>query len=210
MKKLSLLLFSLVFVAHSQQGIPQNVDKNVTIISARSSADGSTEMHTEILEQCIESLPIISKLKATVTSKVKYVRAINGKTGNDDHVKMYTAKLTISYIEAQKMLLVLTQESIQAQEPKTEIHNKRVKKVALFVSDSNNGKTFANQSQRIYYFATEDEAVADVKKKAEAWLSQQQAILCGTTSTKTNKQSGDVRQKFLKEGQNPDPISTKR
>ena len=180
---LIVLLCSIMMYAQNEY--TEKIDKNSTVIFAQSTADGSTEMHTELLEQCIESLPSIASLEASVTSTTEYIRAINGEAGNDNHVKMYSAEITINYIEAQKMLLILTQQSIQAQEPKTEVHEKRLRKVMKFVSDSNNGKTFGNQSRRKYFFITADEAIADVKKQAAAWITQQQAILCNGTSSKT-------------------------
>ena len=170
---LALFLFSTVSTAEEY-----NSNKTVTLITAQSSADGSTKMYTEILESCIDELPVWSKLIPSTTSRTTYLRSINGKKGNDDHVKMYSAEITISYIEAQKMLIVLTQESIQAQEPKTETYDKRIQKKIHFVSDSNNGTSFANQSHRIYYFDSAEAAKNDVISQAKAWLSQNSATLC--------------------------------
>ena len=153
-------------------------NKTVTVISAKSTADGSTDMYSELLEECIEKLPKLATLVPTVHSKVQYLRSINGKQGHDDHVKMFSAELVITYIEGQKFLLVLTQKSIQAQEPKTETYNRRIQKKVRFISDSNNGSSYANQSKRVYYFDSAEGAKKDVIAQAQAWLSQNSAALC--------------------------------
>ncbi len=177
MKKNILLLLCILLISAVAADIKEE-NKNITIISAHSTADGKTTIGKELLEECIESLPAASDLYASVEAQTKFVREINGEPNKNDFVKLYTASIEINYMLYQKIMMIMSTSSIQAQKPDTEIVEKRVMQSIRFESNSANGDSYANRSRREYYFSTQEAAVEDVKKQAVAWLKQQAAVVC--------------------------------
>ncbi len=176
MKRITVLaccLFSIGAFAEDQK-----IDKKVTVITAQSSADGKTTIHKELLEECIESLPAISSLEADVSSTSKFVHEINGDASKNDFVKMHSASIEINYSMYQKVLFLLSVNSVDSQKPTKEIVEKRIKESIVFNSNSSDGDSYANKSRREYYFSTAELAVENVKKQAKAWLKQQSAVVC--------------------------------
>ena len=53
-----------------------------------------------------------------------------------------------------------------------------------FASDAGDGDIFAGRSNRKYYYSTPEAAEANAKKRAEAWLKQQQQTLCSVGAGK--------------------------
>jgi hypothetical protein len=153
-------------------------DKNITVISGTSTADGESTVRKELLEECIISLPRVSELEAQVTSESRYLKEINGETNKDEYRKTYTAQIEINYVLYQKVLIIITTKSIQGQEPITKIVEKRLKRSKVFDSNPSEGDIFANRSNRQYFFSSPEKAVEDVKKRAKIWLNQQAAVVC--------------------------------
>jgi hypothetical protein len=154
------------------------VNKNVTIIKSQSTADGKSELNERILEECIVSLPKVDQLEPEITSDSKYLKEINGDPSKNEFVKMYTASLEINYMIYQKVLVVVTTNSIQAKEPVMKVMEKNLKQSKSFVSNSSEGDLYAGQSHRQYYFSSPEAASNDVKKRAAAWLKEQSAVIC--------------------------------
>lgn len=153
-------------------------DKNITVISGTSTADGKSLVRKEVLEECIVSLPKVADLEAQINSESRYLRQINGDPNKNDYVKTYSATIEINYVLYQKVLIIITTSSIQGQEPVTKIVEKRLKRTKVFTSNSSEGDLFANRSQRAYFFSSSEKAVEDVKKRARIWLNQQAAVVC--------------------------------
>ena len=82
-------------------------NKNVTYIEAQSSADGSSEVRRELIEECISKLPDPQTVEPLVSSEPVYLKGINGETGHDDWAKSYTAILNISYLTTEKEMLLV-------------------------------------------------------------------------------------------------------
>ncbi len=152
--------------------------KDVTIIHGTSTADGKSEIGERILEECITTLPSESQLEPVVSSSSQYLKEINGDPQKNDFVKTYSATLEINYIIYQKVLIVVTTNSVKGQEPVMKVMEKNLTQTKRFESNSADGDLYAGRSRRAYYFSTPEGASADVKKRAAAWLKQQASVLC--------------------------------
>ncbi len=167
-----LIFIGVMFVSNA------NDDKNITVISGTSTADGKSDVRKEVLEECIVSLPRVNDLEAQVTSESRYLKEINGEPNKNEYVKTYTAQIEINYVLFQKVLIIITTSSIQGQEPITKIVEKRLKQSKVFDSNPSEGDIFANRSNRQYFFSSQEKAIEDVKKRAKTWLNQQAAVTC--------------------------------
>ncbi|MBD3317272.1 MAG: hypothetical protein GF344_15910 [Chitinivibrionales bacterium] len=153
-------------------------DKNVTIISAKSTADGKSQVHKEIVEECIVSIPDASDLAATTNAHTRYLKDINGEAGDDRYVKTYTAAVTINYLIRQKELLIITTNSVAGREPVIKEVERTVKKSETIVSDPEDGDLFAGNSPRRYYYGTKEAAEKDARARALIWLKQHRDVIC--------------------------------
>lgn len=170
-----MFLLCLVFTGWTEEDVK---DKNITVISGTSTADGASTIHKELLEECIVSLPQASTLEAQVSAKSLFLKGINGDVNKNEFVNTYSAYIDINYILYQKVLIIITTNSIQQSEPKTQIVEKRIKQSKRFVADPSQGDIFAGKSMREYYFSTAQGAVANARKRAAIWLKQQSAVIC--------------------------------
>ena len=153
-------------------------NKNVTIIHGESTADGKSQLNERILEECIVSLPRPEELSPQVSSSSEYLKEINGDPKRNEFVKFYSASLDINYMLYQKVLIVVTTNSVQGQEPVMKVVERNIKQTKTFTSNSSDGDIYAGRSHRQYYFSTSEGASADVKKRAATWLKQQSAVIC--------------------------------
>jgi len=153
-------------------------NKNVTIIQGTSVADGKSQVAERLLEECIATLPNPRSLEPIVTSQSQFLKEINGEQGKNEFVKTYTAVLEINYVVHQKVLIVVTTNSVQGQEPVMKVLDKTLKQSKKFVSSSSDGDIYAGRSRRQYYFSTADGAKKDVQERAAAWIQQQSAVMC--------------------------------
>ncbi|MFC1584635.1 hypothetical protein ACFL5V_03705 [Fibrobacterota bacterium] len=153
-------------------------DKNITLISAQSSADGKSMVRKELLEECIVSLPGQESLEAEVTSSSQYLKGINGDNSRNKFVKTYKASLGINYMLRQKELIIVTTSSVQGQEPVMKVFERNIMQSKVFRSNPTEGDLYAGRSKRQYYFSTAEGAVNDVKKRAATWLKQKSAVVC--------------------------------
>ncbi|NLE02776.1 MAG: hypothetical protein GX640_23160 [Fibrobacter sp.] len=162
----------------AERGSSESRDKNVTIIHGTSTADGKSEVGERILEECIISLPNINTLDPEITSANPFLKEVNGDPSRNEIVKTYSATLDINYMLYQKVLVVVTTNSIKGQEPVMKVMEKNLKQTKRFVSNPSEGDIFAGRSHRQYYFSSPEAAAADVKKRAAAWIKQQASVLC--------------------------------
>ena len=153
-------------------------NKNITIIQGQSTADGKSQVAERLLEECIGSLPNPASLQPIVSSESQYLKEINGDPSKNEFVKTYQARLEINYIIKQKVLIVVTTNSVQGQEPIMKVMDKTLQQSKEFVSNSADGDLFAGRSRRQYYFSTSEGAMQDVRKRAVAWIQQQSAVIC--------------------------------
>ena len=152
--------------------------KNVTVIAAQTSADGSSEVRRELVKDCILSLPNPDEIAPQMSSEAVYLKEVNGEAGRDEWAKSYTAKLEINYLTIEKELLIITTRSVQSQEPIIKEVEKELRHSQIFTSDPSEGATFAGRSHRQYYFTKAEDATKDVRERAKVWLQQQKPVQC--------------------------------
>jgi len=141
--------------------------------------DGKSKIEEKLLEECVLSLPGMKEMKAKVESHTEFLKGINGEPGKNEHVKFYTASVKVSYQVRQKILLIITKNNLSDNEPVTrEEERVTMKEAGPFVSDPNGGDLFAGRSNRKYYYSTAEGAAESAEKQAQAWLTQQQNVLC--------------------------------
>ncbi len=171
------VVLALPLLSH---GAPEGKDsKNVTVITAQSSADGGSTITTEKVKECLGSLPSIEGLEAEIHSEVKFLRDINGKTGDNRQVKVHTARLEVNYMLHQQDLIIVTTKSVQGQQPAFREVERELKQTREFSSNPANGDIFAGKSNSIqYYFSTPEAAAKDAKERARIWLASQVNVLC--------------------------------
>ncbi len=175
---LSLGLVAPTFAVEGRSEKAKTENKNITVISAESKADGSSDIRKEKLRECIVSLPTANELEADLKSEGIYLHEINGDATKNEFVKTYSARIEINYLVYEKELIIVTTKSIQGQEPVMKEVEKRVKESKEFLSNSSEGDIFAGKSNRQYYFTKSEDALKDVKKRAAIWLNQQSSVLC--------------------------------
>ena len=176
---ISLALSAGLGYAQAQGKAAQKVEKkDITVITAGSSADGSSEIRTELVKDCILSLPNPDKLEAQITSDALHLKEINGEAGKNEWTKVYRARLDVNYLVYQKELLIVTTRSVQGQEPVIKEVEKKLRKTESFVSNPSEGDVYAGRSNRQYYFTKAENAVQDVKSRAKVWVQQQSSVVC--------------------------------
>jgi hypothetical protein len=153
-------------------------EKNVTVISAETSADGTSKIAKEIVEEFIVSLPSADELEPLVATKSQYLKHVNGKEEDNRHVKTYTAQVEIHYLVRQKELIIITTNSVQAQEPVIKEVERTIRKSETVVSDPNEGDLFANRSPREYFFTTAKGAAENARQRAQVWLKNHAHVVC--------------------------------
>lgn len=153
-------------------------DQNITLIQARTSADGQSEVRKELLEECIVALPDPKGLEAEVTASSLYLKGINGNAAQDGWTQTYTAALEINYMLRQKELIIVTTRSVQGQEPVMKVVDRNIRQTMQFVSNPADGDIFAGHSSRQHHFSTAEAAAQDAIKRAAIWVKQQSAVVC--------------------------------
>jgi hypothetical protein len=162
----------------AEAGKEKTERKNITVITAQGTADGSTEISREAVKECIVNLPAADGLEPEVASDSRYLKEVNGDPNRNEWTKVYTAKITINYQVYKKDLLIVATKSVEGKEPSMKDVEKRLPQSHEFLSNPAEGDTFAGRSNRQYYYTKQDAAVADVKSRAKVWLKQQAPLLC--------------------------------
>lgn len=182
MKRTGLLLSSALLatfpIAAPAASPDKTENKNITVVTASSTSDGSSTISREKVEDCILSLPDPDKLEALVTSEAVYARGLNGESGRDAWIKSYSARLDVTYMTREKDLIIVTTRSVQGQPPVFREVEKSLRHTQTFVSNPTEGDAFAGRSDRRYFFTTAEAAVKDVKDRARVWISQQSPAVC--------------------------------
>jgi hypothetical protein len=156
-------------------------NKNITVVSASASSDGSSEITREKVQDCIISLPDPDKIEAQVSSASVFVHGVGGVAGRNEWVKSYSARLDVTYLTREKDLIIVTTRSIQGQPPVFREVEKLLRHTETFLSNSTEGDTYGGRSNRQYYFTTREAAINDVKSRARVWISQQVPAVCPAT-----------------------------
>lgn len=159
----------------------QTQNKNVTLVTASSTSDGSSEISREKVQDCILSLPDPDKVEALVSSVSVFVQGVGGVAGRNEWVKSYSARLDVTYLTREKDLIIVTTRSLQGQPPVFREVEKMLRHTETFVSNSTEGDTYGGRSNRQYYFTTAQAAIKDVKDRARVWISQQAPAVCPAT-----------------------------
>lgn len=155
--------------------------KNITLITAQGTADGSSEISRESVKECIVTLPTVEALEPDVIADSRYLKEVGADPAKNEWTKIYTAKITINYQVFKKDLLIVATKSVEGKEPTIREVDKRLPMSKDFESNPANGDTFAGKSNRQFYFTKPESAIADVKTRARVWLKQQAPLLCADT-----------------------------
>lgn len=176
----SLAPLALLAAAHAAPGdaTTRTENKNITLVTAESSADGGSSIAREKVEDCILSLPDPDKVDALVSSEATFVQGLGGDKGRNEWIKSYTARLDVTYLTREKDLVIVTTRSVQGQPPVFREVEKTLRHTETFVSNPTEGDIFGGRSDRRYYFTTAEGAVKDVKTRARVWIGQQAPAVC--------------------------------
>jgi len=174
-----LLAFSLALLSMGQESNQtETQNKSITLINSHTTADGLSQVQERVLEECIVSLPEPQQLTAEVVSDARYLKHINDDPDRNEFIRFYKAKVEVNYMVYQKSLIIVTSNSVPAQEPVMKVVEKKIRETKLFESRESHGDIFAGRSDRMYYFSSEQAAVADALERAKIWLEQQAPIVC--------------------------------
>jgi len=151
----------------------------LVVLQGGADVDGKSNVTEKLLEECIIALPSMKELEPDVKASTEYLKEINGEAGKNDHVKVYSASVRISYKVRQKLLIIITQNTVDASTPVTRTEERVVMmQTQAFESDPGEGNLFAGRSNRKYYYTTPEAAADNAKKRAQIWVTQQQNVLC--------------------------------
>ena len=151
----------------------------MTVVGATANADGKSQIDSQIIEECVQSLPTAAELEPVVNAKSKYLKMINGDINDNRSVRTYSAEIDLTYVIFQRRLVTVTTSSIEKSEPVFKEVDGRFDQSKQFVSNSENGDAYAGREYvHDYYFSTADAAIKDVKSRANAWLKQKRATMC--------------------------------
>lgn len=153
--------------------------KITTFVAGTNHADGRSQIKSEVIEQCVLSLPRASDLEPIVDARSKYMRSINGDATANGSIRTYNATVTVPYVVKQKQLVIVTTSSIEKSEPVIKEVSGQFDRTIEFNSNSENGDHYGGRELvHEYYFSSEQMAVDDAMKRARAWLKQQRTVMC--------------------------------
>jgi hypothetical protein len=183
MKGLGLVRASIVIVSIlgiTTVGLAQETHRDVhTIIDAGTSADGTSQIQKEVVEECIMKLPTLDDLQPITDATSKFLKAINGDKDRNESTRTYSAVIELTYVVYEKTLLVVTTNSVERSEPVFREVDGRFDQTARFESNSENGDMFHGRDlAKEYFFSTEQGAIDDAKRRAKAWLEQKRTVMC--------------------------------
>jgi hypothetical protein len=150
-----------------------------TIVGAGRQVGAPAQIDVEILEECVQSVPALVDLQPVTDARSEYVTHINGDPEHSGSVRKYSATIELTYVVYQRKLVIVTTNSVESTEPVLQEVGGRFDKSIRFTSNPENGDQYGGQQlARDYYFSTEEKAIDDAMKRAEAWLNQKRAVLC--------------------------------
>ncbi len=151
----------------------------MTLINAGAAADGKSQIQTEVIEECVQSLPNASDLAPVVDAQSKFMKSIGGDSEANASVRTYNAVVDVHYVVRQKRLVIITTSSLDASEPVIKEVVGRFDRSIQFSSNPENGDRYAGRDLVLeYYFSTEQGAVEDAMRRARAWLGQKRSVMC--------------------------------
>lgn len=162
--------------------LPARADdrERTTVIGTVATTEGSSKIHTEVVEECIQTLPSPDQLRPVTDAKAEYLKAINGDPNDSGSVRTWSAVVSVTYSLYQKKLVVVTTSSVERSEPVLKEVEGRFDRSVQFQSNSDNGDAFAGIGlAKKYYFSTPEKAAADAVRRAEAWIEEKRGFLCG-------------------------------
>jgi hypothetical protein len=101
--------------------------KNITLITAQGTADGSSEISRESVKECIVTLPTVEALEPDVIADSRYLKEVGADPAKNEWTKIYTAKITINYQVFKKDLLIVATKSVEGKEPTIREVDKRLR-----------------------------------------------------------------------------------
>lgn len=172
---LSLVLLTVADVARADDA----ERKTLTVVGANAGGVGGSQINSEIIEECIQTLPSLDQLQPITDARSEFLKAINGDIEHNASVRSYSAVVDVTYSIYQKKLVVVTTSSIERSEPVFREVEGRFDRLMQFRSNPENGDSFAGRDlAKDFYFSTPEAAIADAKRRAEAWINQKKAFLC--------------------------------
>jgi hypothetical protein len=173
---------AVVFLFCVSQGFCEDkaatINKNVTVISAQTSADGASQVSKELLDECIVSLPKAADIEPFVDAKVLYVRDVNGKKDSNKYVNTFVAHVEIHYLMRQREMIIITSNSVPSQSPVIKEVTRMVPRCDTVYSAAQEGDVFAGTTPRTYYFTKQEDAAKSAQSRAATWIKQHEPILC--------------------------------
>jgi hypothetical protein len=175
-----LLALALILAAGSA-GTAHASDPTVaTIVGVSSNADGSSQIKSEVIAECIQYLPDVADLQPVVDTRPMFLKAIGGDVDRNESVRTYSASIELTYVIKRKQIVIVTTNSVERSEPVIQEVEGRFDESMRFESDSNNGDQYYGRDiTKYFYFSNEQSAVDDAMRRATAWLRQKQAVMCG-------------------------------
>jgi len=176
-----LILALTLIVAAGSAGPGQASDPKIaTVVAVGSNTDGSSQIKTEVIAECIQYLPSVADLQPVVDARPRFLKAIGGNIDRNESVRTYSASIELTYVVRRKQLVVVTTSSVERSEPVLQEVEGRFDKSIRFESDQNNGDQYYGRDiTKYFYFSNEQSAVEDAMRRATAWLKQKQAVMCG-------------------------------
>ena len=177
--KLAALVGSLAMAIGIPLAAVGDDSKLVTLVGAGTAADGTSQISREVVAECIMQLPTMAELQPVTDARSEFLKRIEGDLQRNESVRTYSAAVDLTYVVRQKQLVVVTTNSVERSEPVFRDVDGRFDRSIRFESNPENGDRYAGrQLVHDYYFSTEEAAIDDAMRRAEAWLLQKRAIMC--------------------------------
>ena len=90
-RHLLLLLLSFGLVLAGPGWADDKQRAMMTVVGATANADGKSQIDSQIIEECVQSLPTASELEPVVNAKSKYLKMINGDINDNNTTPIETA-----------------------------------------------------------------------------------------------------------------------
>ena len=153
--------------------------KTVTLVDAGGIANSGSNIKSQVIEECILTLPKASDLAPVVDAKSKHMKGIDGDKAANASVRAYSAVVDVPYMVKQKQVVIVTTSSVEGMEPLVKEVDGRFDRTVRFESNSANGdRFFGRELAKEYYFSTKQGAIDDAMMRAKAWLKQNKTVMC--------------------------------
>jgi len=168
-----------LILASAGGGLAEEKERSIHTLVGAGSVDGTSQIQKEVVEECIMQVPTLDQLRPVADSTSRFLKAINGDLDHNASVRTYSAQIELTYVVYQKTLVVVTTNSVERTDPVFREVGGRFDRTIRFESDPENGDMFAGRDlAKEYFFSSEEKAIADATRRAQAWLEQKSAVLC--------------------------------